>query len=247
MEEGDNYMQYARYKFAYLTTLLVLQLSWIGATATVLYLVADVTCTYNEQLILYGIILGNSFLSIITIFYNYCALNECARQANKIIGRIQRIIMIGLIAVRFIYSFSDCDGQINLLDTFFTCYIIIEEVGSFAIKTILLICIRFGILCFQPYIMVQLAGNFPIRTGATDADIETLIHYKYWQETLLDADDRGVKELTTDDTCCPICIENYQDEEIICLLDCDHHYHAKCLKDWLKINDVCPLCRSKVF
>jgi len=25
-----------------------------------------------------------------------------------------------------------------------------------------------------------------------------------------------------------------------------HHYHDECLKKWLKINGLCPICRGKI-
>ena len=43
---------------------------------------------------------------------------------------------------------------------------------------------------------------------------------------------------------CAICIEGFEEEQIIKKLYCSHIFHRKCLKEWLKINKICPLCRS---
>lgn len=39
--------------------------------------------------------------------------------------------------------------------------------------------------------------------------------------------------------------EDYRDNEKIGTLDCDHEYHAECLKKWLFIKNVCPICKSE--
>jgi hypothetical protein len=39
---------------------------------------------------------------------------------------------------------------------------------------------------------------------------------------------------------CVICME----KESNCILICKHQFHKSCLETWLKINNICPLCRS---
>lgn len=48
---------------------------------------------------------------------------------------------------------------------------------------------------------------------------------------------------------CSICIVEYKLEDKIIQLKCSpmHHFHADCLKKWLKINGLCPVCRHSVF
>ena len=43
---------------------------------------------------------------------------------------------------------------------------------------------------------------------------------------------------------CIICQEEYENEEKIGFLDCGHEYHADCLKKWVLVKNVCPLCRA---
>ena len=48
---------------------------------------------------------------------------------------------------------------------------------------------------------------------------------------------------------CIICLENFNHnnkEEIISTLECGHQFHEKCIVEWLKKNDKCPLCRIKM-
>lgn len=47
---------------------------------------------------------------------------------------------------------------------------------------------------------------------------------------------------------CSICLEKYLNHVYICTLPCLHHFHRKCLFNWLSNseNQTCPLCRSPV-
>lgn len=43
---------------------------------------------------------------------------------------------------------------------------------------------------------------------------------------------------------CTICYCNLQDLEEIKILNCRHIYHPSCIDKWMKINKLCPLCKS---
>ncbi|XP_057963718.1 probable E3 ubiquitin-protein ligase ZFP1 isoform X2 [Malania oleifera] len=43
---------------------------------------------------------------------------------------------------------------------------------------------------------------------------------------------------------CVICQADYRNQERIGALDCGHEYHADCLKKWLLVKNVCPICKS---
>lgn len=49
---------------------------------------------------------------------------------------------------------------------------------------------------------------------------------------------------------CAICLENFSetDGKQVAELNCSakHIFHADCLKEWLKNNDTCPMCREPV-
>ncbi|XP_059443936.1 probable E3 ubiquitin-protein ligase ZFP1 isoform X2 [Corylus avellana] len=44
---------------------------------------------------------------------------------------------------------------------------------------------------------------------------------------------------------CIICQDEYKNQEKIGILDCGHDYHADCLKKWLVLKNVCPICKSE--
>ena len=45
---------------------------------------------------------------------------------------------------------------------------------------------------------------------------------------------------------CAFCLEDYEAENIVKQLPCEHIFHSLCLSAWLKSNNSCPLCRQTV-
>ncbi|XP_042485153.1 probable E3 ubiquitin-protein ligase ZFP1 [Macadamia integrifolia] len=43
---------------------------------------------------------------------------------------------------------------------------------------------------------------------------------------------------------CIICQEEFENMDKIGTLQCGHEYHAKCIKKWSLVKNVCPICRS---
>lgn len=47
------------------------------------------------------------------------------------------------------------------------------------------------------------------------------------------------------DTTCPICLSEYRcKDEIRCIPQCRHCFHANCIDEWLRMNSTCPVCRN---
>lgn len=47
---------------------------------------------------------------------------------------------------------------------------------------------------------------------------------------------------------CPICLDDYKPNDEIIKLPCDerHFFHSHCIKDWLKNNNNCPMCKKEL-
>jgi len=45
---------------------------------------------------------------------------------------------------------------------------------------------------------------------------------------------------------CCICLAKYADDDELRELPCFHVFHVDCVDKWLKINALCPLCKSEV-
>lgn len=59
-----------------------------------------------------------------------------------------------------------------------------------------------------------------------------------------DYDDPYVSDSEDGNETCTICILPIQNGDRIGALECDHKFHVKCLKEWIKRRNVCPLCQS---
>ncbi|GKV38334.1 hypothetical protein SLEP1_g46256 [Rubroshorea leprosula] len=47
---------------------------------------------------------------------------------------------------------------------------------------------------------------------------------------------------------CAICLENYRKGEVLWVLSrCKHDFHTLCIKEWLRQNNKCPICRANAF
>ncbi|KAK1269802.1 E3 ubiquitin-protein ligase SIS3 [Acorus gramineus] len=46
---------------------------------------------------------------------------------------------------------------------------------------------------------------------------------------------------------CIICQVGYEEDERIGALECGHEYHADCIKQWLLVKNLCPICKSPAF
>tara|TARA_B100002051_G_C16739583_1_gene643382 strand:+ start:675 stop:1127 length:453 start_codon:yes stop_codon:yes gene_type:complete len=126
---------------------------------------------------------------------------------------------------------NNYDNNYNYTDDEF-----INDTGNFIFFNILLI----GTLFISMYVCIsKLCNMFPVTRSlnnqpliTTSSDPVILIKKKY--------------ENTGDMDECPVCLEKYNEYEELIELDCNHYYHEKCIKDWLKNNRNCPMCREGV-
>eukprot|EP00005_Dracoamoeba_jomungandri_P006279 CAMPEP_0174262416 /NCGR_PEP_ID=MMETSP0439-20130205/12960_1 /TAXON_ID=0 /ORGANISM="Stereomyxa ramosa, Strain Chinc5" /LENGTH=340 /DNA_ID=CAMNT_0015347121 /DNA_START=62 /DNA_END=1084 /DNA_ORIENTATION=- len=50
------------------------------------------------------------------------------------------------------------------------------------------------------------------------------------------------KQPDTDLACCSICLQEYEDEDVVMFLPCDHAFHLPCIETWLSFQSTnCPL------
>lgn len=49
-----------------------------------------------------------------------------------------------------------------------------------------------------------------------------------------------------DSKSCVVCMAEYLEEDTLIKLPCEHHFHAKCVTDWLRNRATCPICRKAV-
>ncbi|XP_059276478.1 E3 ubiquitin ligase BIG BROTHER-related isoform X1 [Lycium ferocissimum] len=72
--------------------------------------------------------------------------------------------------------------------------------------------------------------------GLSEAEISKSLHSSTFQsnnsKTLIDK--------------CVVCQLEYEEGEKLVALPCDHHYHSDCIKTWLQIKKICPICNDEI-
>ncbi|KAJ6811279.1 E3 ubiquitin-protein ligase-like [Iris pallida] len=99
--------------------------------------------------------------------------------------------------------------------------------------------------------------------GATSESINALPTYKFKSKSLngekseanfdgpgeggiLAAGTDKERTLSAEDAVCCICLAKYANDDDLHELPCTHCFHMECVDKWLKINALCPLCKSEV-
>ncbi|KAG2691602.1 hypothetical protein I3843_08G016100 [Carya illinoinensis] len=99
--------------------------------------------------------------------------------------------------------------------------------------------------------------------GATPESIDALPTYKFKLKKSRSGNDResnsGVSEggvvatgterervISGEDAVCCICLGKYANNDELRELPCSHFFHKDCVDKWLRINALCPLCKSEV-
>ncbi|KAI9188244.1 hypothetical protein H9P43_002635 [Blastocladiella emersonii ATCC 22665] len=52
--------------------------------------------------------------------------------------------------------------------------------------------------------------------------------------------------IAPEDATCAICIDEYQPGDDLVLLPCKHVYHNACLREWLAVSKLCPMCKADI-
>ncbi|XP_010519250.1 PREDICTED: E3 ubiquitin-protein ligase MBR2-like [Tarenaya hassleriana] len=82
-----------------------------------------------------------------------------------------------------------------------------------------------------------------VNTGLSEEKVEQNMKTRSYLLAGINLDVDPASDLETDS--CTICQENYKNQEKIGTLECGHEYHAGCLKKWLFVKNVCPICKSE--
>jgi len=54
------------------------------------------------------------------------------------------------------------------------------------------------------------------------------------------------KSTMKNQTCCSICMVEFEVREKLRLLPCSHYYHKECIDKWLSENRTCPICKRTI-
>ncbi|GJM93633.1 hypothetical protein PR202_ga10203 [Eleusine coracana subsp. coracana] len=82
-----------------------------------------------------------------------------------------------------------------------------------------------------------------VNTGLTKSHIVDKLRTSFYMPGTSGVADQSSKSSLESDACI-ICQEEYQDKDCIGILDCGHRYHAECVKQWLTVKNICPICKT---
>ncbi|CAN6470375.1 unnamed protein product [Victoria cruziana] len=71
---------------------------------------------------------------------------------------------------------------------------------------------------------------------------EELISIRLKQKTYVVS--KKAKEKLEEDETCIVCQEEYENHDELGTLDCGHDYHFACIRQWLLLKNVCPICKA---
>ncbi|XP_022753306.1 probable E3 ubiquitin-protein ligase ZFP1 [Durio zibethinus] len=86
-------------------------------------------------------------------------------------------------------------------------------------------------------------GN--VNTGLSDEIIISKLKTRTYSTFATNINLEEAAPIDQEPDSCIICQEDYKNQEKIGTLDCGHEYHAGCLRKWLLVKNVCPICKSE--
>ncbi|XP_031490994.1 probable E3 ubiquitin-protein ligase ZFP1 [Nymphaea colorata] len=84
-------------------------------------------------------------------------------------------------------------------------------------------------------------GN--VKTGLSEESISKCMKIRKHVSCECSSRCNGCRSMTSESGRCIICQEEYKAEDEIGSLQCGHDYHAACIKQWLLIKNLCPICK----
>ena len=100
----------------------------------------------------------------------------------------------------------------------------------------------FGLVCIVCCPRTRNSGSLQIRTimRTRERMIVREIEPNY-SDYIISLDEQIEK-----DSVCVICFEELE-KGVGKLENCDHQFHKKCIKRWLKEKPICPICRTDIY
>uniref|UniRef100_A0ACD5VCB6 Uncharacterized protein n=1 Tax=Avena sativa TaxID=4498 RepID=A0ACD5VCB6_AVESA len=78
-----------------------------------------------------------------------------------------------------------------------------------------------------------------VNTGLAEEKISGCV-----KEVVCCSSDEAEDEDDEEDGRCLVCLEGYKDNDLLGILKCGHDFHSGCIKKWLQVKNVCPVCKQ---
>ncbi|KAF5744383.1 RING-H2 finger B1A [Tripterygium wilfordii] len=96
--------------------------------------------------------------------------------------------------------------------------------------------------------IIETVSGSSFETLATCEDLEES-DCKTQASSLLLVSPRKSKTSTLtveEEDACPICLEEYDEENPKLMTKCEHHFHLSCILEWMERSDSCPICDQEM-
>lgn len=179
---------------------------------------------------------------------------QCVRQSNlrcfKYFNVAVSLLLatLGTVGVVFVESepmrqFASEGGHQNQFVWFLRLMAYVRLLSMFVIAMLLFL------LCLISFCYICLGGNFG-RLTRNIMEHKDQITRLPLVNSWLDKNSRLFDPAKDQVEECAICITKFSegDSSLIAELNCHnkHIFHLKCIQNWVKLNDVCPICRTPI-
>ena len=91
-------------------------------------------------------------------------------------------------------------------------------------------------------------GNEDMESGMSEETLDSFPKMPYNLEkdsrSFTSAEGTELEE-AEDKKCCSICLNDYEESEVVRVIpDCGHMFHKDCIDEWLRLHPTCPICRT---
>jgi len=153
------------------------------------------------------------------------------------------IIIWFIVGQTFVFGTSNCSKEVPALYQYSLALIILIYI-SIAFPYLLLIALC---VCFPCVFLFLRLVSEP--EGASEDVIRRLPSRKFQSSVSPESQEskQGSQQPRNgeDIPSCAVCMENYVNGDELRSLPCRHEFHTKCVDEWLKLRNTCPLCRKK--
>lgn len=116
-------------------------------------------------------------------------------------------------------------------------------------SNVIYVLLTISIMCFGfRFIIVNRDGDSHI-DGDNDSDsiIEDSISRRRTLMSIINdnSDIQLFSNITgiKNESMCSICFEDFQNDDSVRILPCEHYYHDNCINEWFQKSGTCPICR----
>lgn len=140
------------------------------------------------------------------------------------------------------FASKNCNEVSHMLYQLTMALLILDYIDFFK-RVVLLVCLLPLAICCLPCVLRFLA-TVQQQAGGQDGGARTQAIAR------LPVTEYKAGLFSDAEPACAICMDTYHAGDMLRVFKCDkknpHHFHQRCIDDWLKVNFTCPNCRRRI-